>query len=63
MNKYRYTGSAERIFPYAHPTLVVSPGDVVEHPSNPDPYWFELVPPPAPEIKPTPSKRAEEEKP
>lgn len=61
MSRYRFKGTEERIFPYARPPLVVSPGDVVEHPANPDPYWFELVPPPEPEIKPTPSARAEKE--
>jgi hypothetical protein len=62
VNKYRYKGSAERVFPYARPAVVVGPGDVIERPDNPDTHWFELVPPPVPEQKPTPSPRAEKEK-
>lgn len=60
MNKYRYKGTAERVFPYAHPPVVVSPGDVIEHPDNLDDYWFERVHD-EPEDKPIPPERVDEE--
>lgn len=60
MNKYRYKGTEDRVFPYARPPIVVGPGDVIEHPDNLDDYWFERVHD-EPEKKPTPSKRVDEE--
>jgi hypothetical protein len=56
MNRYRYTGSEERVFPSLRPS-VIGPGDVITAADNPHPYWFELEP----ENKPTPSARVDEE--
>jgi hypothetical protein len=57
MNRYRFKGTAERIFPCMRPAIL-APGDVIERETNPDPYWFELI---EPESKPTPRPREREE--
>lgn len=62
MNKYRFKGVKPRAFPFANPGFTASPGDVIERVDNPDSRWFELVAPPPETKKPTPSKRADEEK-
>lgn len=55
--QYRYTGSDERVYPYARidggtRPLVVSPGDVVDLDEAPnDARWEEV-----PEVKPEPVK-------
>jgi len=60
MPKYRYRGNHERIFPYAHPAVVVSPGEIIERSENPSPRWFELVVE-LPDSDPTPSERVVDE--
>jgi hypothetical protein len=57
MNRYRFTGTSERIFPDMRPAII-APGDVITAEANPHPYWFELVPEPETK-KPTPRPRDE----